>query len=498
MSAPPAGPTGGTRAPTPPAYLDTHPYVQAAHDKAMATQDSVRVTIFGTHMVVLPMSDPNRMDQVVGGAHFMGGWPGLERCRGRLAANLNTTRAQLAAQQAGSTAAPGARSAALARAQVESRALLVDQEPALRAWTEAMARLAPGIHDQLRQVEQRARIIAKARLDRSAEQIRREARRYLVGFSDDIFDNDELKFPTSTALASGTDVDELTKRLAELGAAQREADADQELAGLVAALAGAVSPSLGLATSLASLKDSLRNGMRVTAIRNRVTAGHPVMHRVVAPKSDPLAKAEILAAVTSALSSTWNAQRALRESLAAFVWRYPKPDHPKGPAAAIGELLKARGMSGGLRSIHHPRLGPWAFHEPVDAAVTDLFGPGPSAARKAVRDVYVAVDPALGEAFTEMGATLGALLALHLAAPPLAMVADVVLATKGVVEVFAQFLHDQDAYRCTLNPADSLALEPSVLKLALQCVGEVAGVLPGGKVATSVSILAPLTATFAP
>jgi hypothetical protein len=77
-------------------------------------------------------------------------------------------------------------------------------------------------------------------------------------------------------------------------------------------------------------------------------------------------------------------------------------------------------------------------------------------------------------------------------------VADVVLAIKGIFEAVLAYLRDRAAYRCALDPAESLGMAPSTLRVALQVAGEVAGALPGGKITTTVSVLAPLTAGFVP
>jgi hypothetical protein len=127
-------------------------------------------------------------------------------------------------------------------------------------------------------------------------------------------------------------------------------------------------------------------------------------------------------------------------------------------------------------------------------AASDVAGPGQSVISQAVHDVYDSIDPSLGAEFGDMIALTGALVTLHLVAPPLAVVADVVLAAKGIIEAFLAFFRSKSAYLCALNPAESLAASPSMLRLALQCVGEVAGALPGGRLTTAVSILAPLAA----
>jgi hypothetical protein len=349
-------------------------------------------------------------------------------------------------------------------------------------------------------VERVARRIARRRLDRSADEIKLEAGRYLVGFGDEIFERDELEFPKTTALAATDDVKVLKGHLKTLAAAEDRHDADKLFAALAQAIASLVSPVLAIATGIATIRDTVERGVRLAALRVQLAAEHPVIHRIEPPEGDEQEPSddELFAALTAAFAQTWNAQRALRPHLDALVWVSWDATAEGGPAAALGERLKQRGMGGGLRGIFDPAFGPWAFQQVVEEAVTDLAGPGPSHVRQAVHDVYEAVSPSLGASFAETGGIMGGLLVLHLAAPPIAVVADVVLAAKGILEVVTDFLRDQDAYRCTLDPADSLGLEPSVLRAALQCAGEIAGVLPGGKIVTSVSVLAPLSAEFVP
>jgi hypothetical protein len=171
----------------------------------------------------------------------------------------------------------------------------------------------------------------------------------------------------------------------------------------------------------------------------------------------------------------------------------------EGPAAALGKRLAASGMKGGggffQRLLGSP-LGPWEYQTIVAEAVTDIVGPGRSAARQAITDTYTAADPSLGDGFTEAAVTMGAMVTMHLVAPPLAVIADVVLAVKGIAEHVSGFLRESDAYNCALDPADSLGLDPSVVRLALQCAGEAAGGLPTSKITTLVSVVAPLTASL--
>jgi hypothetical protein len=134
----------------------------------------------------------------------------------------------------------------------------------------------------------------------------------------------------------------------------------------------------------------------------------------------------------------------------------------------------------------------------MEDAVTDLAGNELSLLRWAVHDVYRAANPDLGSTFAECGATAGALLAMNLVAPPLAIVAGVTLAAKGILEVVLAHIRDRDAYWCALNPADSFGMEPSLVRLALRCAGEVASAIPGSRIAIGFAIVAPLSAEIVP
>jgi hypothetical protein len=439
------------------------------------------------------------MDSIIGAAHLTGGWPLVAETQSLLKARVEAERLELERLPSRRTTIPGV-SGAVRRRLPRTAALLAEDAPALQAWQAASARLAPRVHNDLYRVERVARRIARRRLDRSAAEIKREARRYLVGFDDVIFEADDLEFPETTALAPSDDVEELRGRLKTLAAATEEYEAEKLFAALAQLIASLISPILAITTGIAAIRDTVEQGVRLAALRVQLAADHPVLHRVEPPEEgeSELSNDELVAALTAAFAQTWNAQRALRLHLDALVWASTDVAAPSGPAAALGERLKDRGMGGGLAGIFDPAFGPWAFQQVVEEAVTDLAGPGPSNLRQATRDVYRAVDPSLAASFAETGAIMGGLLVLHIAAPPLAVVADVVLAAKGILEVITAFLRDLDAYLCTLDPADSLGLEPSVLRAALQCAGEIAGVLPGGKIVTPFSILAPLSAGFVP
>lgn len=60
------------------------------------------------------------------------------------------------------------------------------------------------------------------------------------------------------------------------------------------------------------------------------------------------------------------------------------------------------------------------------------------------------------------------------------------------------YLRDRSAYTCALDPAKALGTPASLLRTAPQCGGEIAGALPGSRITTPVSILAPLAGELAP
>jgi hypothetical protein len=93
-------------------------------------------------------------------------------------------------------------------------------------------------------------------------------------------------------------------------------------------------------------------------------------------------------------------------------------------------------------------------------AASDVAGPGQSVISQAVHDVYDLIDPSLGAEFGDLIALTRALVTLHLVAPPLAVVTDVILAAKGIIEALLAFFRSKSAYLCALNPAESLAASP--------------------------------------
>lgn len=466
----------------------------------------------------LPVGDDAAMDMVLRGTHMLGGWPLIEAKAGLLRQRLQD--AEVAAfrlpERATRPGGPGAEeAAALRRAMETNLAVLAEARPAMRAWDDAQARLAPLVGEQLAAVERAARALALRRLDASADQIKAEAARYLTGFDDTAFGAKTLEFPQTTRLRpsapGGTPdpakdpVGDLRAKAQAVARAESEAtnkDAYAAMASAVAALAGIVVFTI---SGVAAVHESVARGVQLAALKGQLALHHPVLYRMDLPETvktggaKPPTDVELLAALKDAFATTWNAQRALRPGIEAEVWVDFHVKHDGGPAAGLAKALRDRGMKGGLASLLDPVFGPWAFQQVLADAVGDMAGPGPSMVGQAVQDVYASVDPSLAAGFGEAIATMGVMMTLHLIAPPLAVVADIVLAIKGVCEVVAAYLRDRAAYRCALNPSDSLGVEPSVLRAALQCAGEIAGGIPGGgKIAGAVTILAPLAAGLVP
>ncbi|MET3425781.1 hypothetical protein BJ973_004993 [Actinoplanes tereljensis] len=432
-------------------------------------------------MLVLPVGDTVAIDQIARSGYLLGGWSWVERTLALLTARLKTARETNVGTgqrtRFGPLQNPGA-----------GLALAEETEPALAAWRAARERLAVEVAKDLAVVEEVARAIALRRLDASEAQILAESKRYLVG--------DFLK-PRSVTLKPGDEVESLRAAVTELASAEAsvaEKDAYAALAATLITVSGGLPGLLsGNVLKVArEVQESVARGVELAALRARLGAGHPVLYRM--PLKEKPTDKELLAAIVEALTATSTAVKAVRDSTRAEVWHDRHTKHEQGPAAGLAAELRSRGMKGGLPSLLDPKFGPWAFQQVLADAVGDMYGPGPSSAGQAVHDVYYSIDPALGDEFGSALGLMGGLLTLHLVAPPLAIVADVVLAAKGILEAWAAYLRDADAYRCSLDPAESLGVEPSKLKLALQCVGEVAGALPAGKLAGSVTVLAPLAA----
>jgi hypothetical protein len=452
----------------------------------------------GSTTLVLPVGDDRAMDQIARAGHLVGGWAWVERTLALLTARLRVARsAVVESQRLGGTPA-------LVRSAAAGQAVATETEPALAAWRAARERLAVRVAADLAQVEVVARAVALRRLDAAEREIRSAADRYLIGIPPG-----DLSIPPSAKLKPGPATESLRSAVAELATAEAEAAAEDVKEGAYAALASTVANLLAGAAGLLAvnvlqvapaIRKAVARGVELAALRARLGAEHPVLYRIdLAPigRTPPTDK-QLLAAVTGALTTTWGAARAVRKSVESPVWNDRLTRHEKGPAAGLAQELRNRGMRGNLPSLLDPKFGPWAFQQVLADAVGDMCGPGPSVAGQAVHDVYLTIDPELSDEFGSALGLMGGMLTLHLVAPPLAIVADVVLAAKGILEAWAAYLRDRDAYRCALDPARSLGVEPSTLKLALQCVGEVAGALPAGKLAGSVTVLAPLAAGLVP
>jgi hypothetical protein len=449
--------------------------------------------------------------------HTLGGWP-LITAKGDLLrghVKLAETALNALATGAGLTSANAARFAdEIARRQALERSQLADARPALAAWDEAVRRFAPAVGVALARAEEVGRANALRVLDDAQIQVIVQMRRYLVGFDDTIFAADELKFPRTVRLKPSVPASGLTAAQDPVGDLRTKAHelarvlARERAADTFAALTAAATAAAGLGVLLvagaAALTESATRGLKLAAYRNGLAAEHPVLHRLelaevtIPGRTSPPTDAELQTGLQEVFATTWRAAREVRAGVVATVWDESHEQHKGGPSTGLAAALRDRGMNGGLASLYDPAYGPWAFQPVMAGAASDLAGPGQSVVSQAVHDVYESIDPSLGREFGEMVALTGALATLHLVAPPVAVVADVMLAAKGIIEALLAFLRSKAAYQCTLDPAASLAASPSMLRLALQCAGEVAGALSGGKIATSVSLLSPLAAGLVP
>jgi hypothetical protein len=308
-------------------------------------------------------------------------------------------------------------------------------------------------------------------------------------------------------LLANVDVKVLRQSMQQLA----QAESDETFDTLVDALLAVVVPIIrgaGVAFRVADSRGSTARAVARADQRERLAAVHPVLYRLDPPTGLPGSgpapeptDLELVESLTTVLSATWAACATVGQRVAASMVRSRDDRFVDGPSAALGQRLASFGMQGGgdfIARFAGKPLGPWEFQTLVAEAVNDLVGPGQSLTRQAVRDVYLAADSSLGENFAEAAATTGALITLHLVAPPIAVAADVVLASKAIIENVSGYLRDRDAYLCALNPSDSLGVDPSAVRLALQCAGEIAGAIPGGKIVTTVSVVAPLSSALVP
>jgi hypothetical protein len=454
----------------------------------------------GRQDVVLAVEDDAGIDAFLRSAHMLEGWPLVDHYRRRLIARVSSAELDLRSQP---KLPPSFPAAAVRGASAASQRVLAEERPALAAWQAACARFAPEVHRALSSVETAARKLCAERLEAAKKQIQREAKRYLTGFDDSIFEAPTLRFPKTTVLASNDDVKSLRVAVRHVEEAEADETLDQLADALVIAMATVLLPAAGLVVALSDVRGTAERAAVRAALRDRLAADHPVLHRmdpaVVGGRVPQPPDLALVNRLTVALARTWAAANIVQGRAAAVMVDPSDVGFDEGPAAALGKRLAASGIKGGggfLQRLLGTPLGPWEYQTTVAEAVTDIVGPGPSATRQAVTDAYTAADKSLGAGFTEAAATMGALVTMHLVAPPLAVIADVALAMKGIAEHLSSFLRDRDAYNCALNPSDSLGLDPSVIRLALQCAGEAAGGLPTGKITTLVSVVAPLTASL--
>ncbi|MEV6641085.1 hypothetical protein [Amycolatopsis sp. NPDC051371] len=449
--------------------------------------------------VTLALNDEAAIDAFLRSAHLLDGWPRVDMYRHQLTARVETAEAGLR----GLANPPRtADREAVRRGIADTEQVMLENRPALAAWQAACARFAPEVHQALAKVEVAAQALCLERLNAAKEVIHEEAKRYLTGYDDAIFAKETLRFPDTTTLAGNTDMTSLRTAVRHLEQVETEETLDKVADALLIAMASVLVPAAGTAVAFADIRRTAARATVRAALRDRLGAQHPVLHRMVPTVRGraPLEPDEALQiSIITALTTTWAAASTVARRAAVTMMHPDDVRFEEGPAAALGKRLAEGGIKGGggfLRRLLGSPLGPWEYQKMVAEAVTDLVGPGVSATRQAVADAYGAADPSLRDGFAETAAIMGAMVTMHLVAPPLAVIADVVLAVKGIAEHVSSYMRDSDAYNCALDPADSLAAEPSVIRLALQCAGEVAGGLPPGKVTTLVSVVAPLTASL--
>lgn len=135
--------------------------------------------------------------------------------------------------------------------------------------------------------------------------------------------------------------------------------------------------------------------------------------------------------------------------------------------------------------------GPWEYPMLIEEALQDLHGSAPSVGRVATGDVLALAG--LGPDLAESAAITGTLVALSVAAPPVALALSVALSTNEVVLAVRDYRRAADAANVAFDASLGLLPPPSGGELVFRVAGAVADILPG-KVAGAVSILAPVAA----
>jgi hypothetical protein len=466
----------------------------------------------GGTVIFIEASDTRTLDDTLAAIHLVEGWAGLTKVLTRNEARVGPWVNPKAATFPSTSAVPRIRQDANIRARdLPGANTVASDTTGLAALKGGLARFAAQVQQALDNVEVAARASATRRLAESRAEIETESQRYLTGFDDTIFADTQttLVFPTGTALrtdkASQPDISSLRSSVAELQTL--EAKQVQAAATALAALITNRDPALALAAALPMVARSSRTIARESLIRAERAELHPVLYHLdVTPIQTAVSDKDLVDYLTTTFADVWQAQAAVNAQNAATILRPDDTlDYEQGPARVLGTQLKKLGFgqdAGPLARLNPEPVGPWAYPSLIEETVGDLTGPGHSLTRRAVTDVYAATGAEPAAAFQELAATMGALLLLHKVCLPLAVLADVTLAAKGIYEAIAAHVLKTDAWRCTLDPADSFGVEPSALRVALEVAGELAGVIPGGQTfgrpLTTFSVLAPFTAAMLP
>lgn len=448
--------------------------------------------------ISIDVSDEPTIDRNLRALHLLGGWSQLQAIRHDLEGRVYTAKEGLRTLQDGSVTA----SPAVVRGIADTTGFLKREKPALDAWTAGCERFGKVLFPVLKKVERDAIAYCDSKTTDSLTEIQAQAHRYLTGFGDSIFEKTkDLKFPRSTSLAANADVRALRSALDELSRAQRGETVERLASTLQVAIASTALPELGVLMAYPEVKKAVARSTVLAAQRDRFGGDHPVLFRLDAPDAGDLSDEVLGEQIGFLLSRTWAAARTVKQRSSLQMVNDGDGDSPDGPISAIGRRLSSL-HPGFLDRLRGQPVGPWEYQPAMWEAVTDRHGPGQSMARQGVADVYHAADPELADGFKELSATMAALTMLHLAAPGLAVVADIILALKGIAEHILEFLRKSDAYNCTLDPAESLGVHPTYLRLALECAGEAAAAaagplakrLPAGKFVGALGVVLPLSA----
>ncbi|MDZ5492130.1 hypothetical protein U2F25_22120 [Micromonospora sp. 4G53] len=126
------------------------------------------------------------------------------------------------------------------------------------------------------------------------------------------------------------------------------------------------------------------------------------------------------------------------------------------------------------RNMPTPR-GPWRYPLVIDAAMTELGHRPPSAVHAAARSVTHGSDEYDGLSHLVTGVNI----AVGIAAPPVGVALGVVSALWNLFHDASQYSDQSDAHRAVLDPAQSLAVPPSIRAVEASVVGLVGSAVPG-------------------